>query len=129
MLRMISLATAVALLAFSPGSAAAETKITKRITPHAELTKFTMEVVKCKMAKKPCLTIKMTVKNVTDTPKRYVTRIVLPDSGKGVGGLIPRKGSKGSPAAVKPGEEATATYPMFHYDVPRAVELELDVIE
>jgi hypothetical protein len=126
MIRMISLAMAGALLALSPAESAAETKIAKKLTPQAELTNFTMNVVKCKMAKKPCLTIKMTVKNITDSPKRYVARIVLPESGKGVGGLIPRKGK---PAVVKPGAEATVTYPMFHYEVPKAVEIELDVMK
>jgi hypothetical protein len=115
-----------AFLAFSPVYADAEPKITKMITPEAELTTFTMAIEDCKMAKKPCLTFKLKVKNVTNSPKRFVTRIVLTDSGNGVGGFIPRKGK---PPVVEPGKEASATYPMFHYEIPQNVEIVIDVMK
>lgn len=120
------MATVAAFLVFSPLYAIADPKISKMVTPEAELTQFTMDLADCKMAKKPCLTIKLKVKNVTNAPKRYVSRIVLTDSGKGVGGFIPRKGS---PAVVEPGKEASATYPMFHYEIPQNVEIAIDVMK
>ena len=126
MIGRILMMMVAAFLVFGPVYADAEPKISKTVTPAAELTKFTMAIVDCKMTKKPCLTFKLKVKNVTNDPKRFVTRIVLTDSGKGVGGLIPRKGK---PPVVEPGKEASATYPMFHYEIPQNVEIVIDVMK
>ncbi len=54
------------------------------------------------------LHFKVTLKNVSDKPQRYRVNLFL-DNGKAVGGLIPRKGK---PPVVKPGEEASFTYPV-----------------
>jgi hypothetical protein len=47
------------------------------------------------------------IKNVSSTDQRYRVNLFL-DNGKAVGGLLPRKGK---PPVVKPGEEASFTYP------------------
>ena len=47
------------------------------------------------------------IKNVSSTDQRYRINLFL-DNGKAVGGLLPRKGK---PPVVKPGEEASFTYP------------------
>jgi len=48
------------------------------------------------------------VKNVSSTDQRYRVNLFL-DNGKAVGGLLPRKGK---PPIVKPGEEASFSYPL-----------------
>jgi hypothetical protein len=48
------------------------------------------------------------IKNVSSTDQRYRVNLFL-DNGKAVGGLLPRKGK---PPVVKPGEEASFTYPL-----------------
>jgi hypothetical protein len=50
----------------------------------------------------------VTVKNVSSADQRYRVNLFL-DNGKAVGGLLPRKGK---PPVVKPGEEASFTYPI-----------------
>ena len=47
------------------------------------------------------------IKNVSSADQRYRVNLFL-DNGKAVGGLLPRKGK---PPVVKPGEEASFTYP------------------
>ena len=48
------------------------------------------------------------LKNVSSANQRYKVNIFL-DNGKAVGGLLPRKGK---PPVVKPGEEASFSYPL-----------------
>jgi hypothetical protein len=126
MVRGILLVVAAALMVLAPALAVAEPEVVKKVSPEAELVDFTMELADCKMTEKPCLTLTLKVKNITDSPQRFVTRVVLSESGKGVGGLIPRKGK---PPVVAPGETAEAVYPMFHYEIPEKVDLEIGVME
>ena len=59
-------------------------------------------------------------------PQRFKVNIFL-DNGKGVGGLIPRKTSKG---LVKPGETAKFVYPVKSVQKrPKAITLIIKTIE
>lgn len=107
-------------------------KIKYSVAPEAEVKNFEYYLdEKCKIAKKPCLTFKMTVKNVSNEPLRFISRITLPKEGKSVGGFIPRKGKKDKvtkkrgPAVIEPGKETTVKYPMFQYEIPRKIEVEV----
>jgi len=83
-----------------------EGKITKEITPKAQLEEFSCFFKKWKGAK--VLHFKVAVKNVCDKPQRFRVRIFL-DNGKAVGGLLPRKTKKG---LIKPGQTAKFVYPV-----------------
>ncbi len=48
------------------------------------------------------------LKNVSSVDQRYRVNLFL-DNGKAVGGLLPRKGN---PPVIKPGEEASFSYPL-----------------
>jgi hypothetical protein len=73
----------------------------------------------------------MTVKNVSDKPWRFISRVTLPKEGKSVGGFIPRKGvkdkvtKKRGPAVIEPGKAKTVSYPMFQYEIPKKIEVEV----
>ena len=106
------------------------------VAPEAKVTNFQYYLdPKCKIAKKPCLTFKMTVKNVSNRPFRFISRITLPKEGKSVGGFIPRKGAKDKvtkkrgPAVIKPRKETTVKYPMFFYEVPKLIEVEVTTMK
>lgn len=81
-------------------------KITKEITPKAQLEDFSCFVKRWDGAK--ALHFKVAVKNVSDKPQRFKVHIFL-DNGKAVGGFIPRKTKKG---LMKPGQTAAFTYPV-----------------
>lgn len=113
-------------------------KIKYIVPPEADVTGFQYyldEKCKMKVAKKPCLTFKITVKNVSDKPHRYAVRVLLPDIGKGTGGLVPVTGvkdkvtKKKGPAVIMPGKEKTVIYPMFHYEIPKRMEVEVKVMK
>ena len=72
-------------------------KITKEISPKAQLDGFTCFFKRFEGIQ--ALHFKVAVKNVSDKPQRYRVHIFL-DNGKAVGGLIPRKTKKG---LIKPG--------------------------
>jgi len=83
-----------------------ESQIEKIIAAEAELVDFSCVL-------KPweggdTLHFDITLKNVSTQPQRYKVNIFL-DNGKAVGGLIPRKTSKG---LVAPGQTATFEYPV-----------------
>lgn len=106
------------------------------VAPEAKVTAFEYLLdTKCKIAKKPCLTFKMTVKNVSNEPLRFISKITLPKEGKSVGGFIPVKGAKDKvtkkrgPAVIKPGKEKTVTYPMFKYEIPNNIEVEITTMK
>ena len=106
------------------------------VVPEAKVTNFEYSLdQKCKISKKPCLTFKMTVKNVSNEPLRFISRITLPKEGKSVGGFIPRKGAKDKvtkkkgPAVIKPGKEQTVKYPMFHYEIPNLIEVQVTAMK
>ena len=106
------------------------------VTPKANITNFQYYLdEKSKMAKKPCLTFKMTIKSLSDEPSRFSVKITLPKEGKSVGGLIPRKGvkdkvtKKRGPAVLKYGEEKSVSYPMFHYEIPKNIEVDITVMK
>jgi hypothetical protein len=81
---------------------------------------------KCKIADQPCLTFTMTLKNVSSEPKRFITRLTLSDEKKSVGGFVPRKGN---PPVIEAGKEVTVTYPMFHYEMPKTIDVEVTIFE
>ncbi len=81
-------------------------KLVTKIVPDAKLLEFGCYFGKYK--KVDSLFFKLTVKNVSNTPKRFRVNIFL-DNGKAVGGLIPRKGK---PPVLKPGEAKTVKYPV-----------------
>jgi hypothetical protein len=102
------------------------------VAPEAQVANFEYYLdEKCEIAEKPCLTFKMTVKNVSNEPLRFISRITLPKQGKSVGGYIPVKGvkdkvtKKTGPAVIEPGKEKTEIYPMLHYEIPRKIEVEV----
>jgi hypothetical protein len=107
-------------------------KIKYSVAPEAKVTNFEYYLdEKCKIAKKPCLTVKMTVKNVSNEPLRFISRITLPKEGKSVGGFVPRKGKKDKvtkkrlPPEIAPGKEEAVKYPMFQYEIPKRIEVEV----
>ena len=110
-------------------------KITYKIAPEAKVTSFDYYLdPKCKIAKKPCLTYKMTVKNISSEPLRFISRITLPKEGKSVGGFIPRRGArdkvtkKRGPAVIQPGKEKAVEYPALYYEMPKEIEVEVTVM-
>jgi hypothetical protein len=114
------------------GKKPATPKITYNVAPEAQVTNFEYYLDgKCKIAEKPCLTFKITVKNVSNEPVRFISSITLPKEGKSVGGYIPVKGvkdkvtKKRGPAVIEPGKEKTEIYPMFYYETPRKIEVEV----
>ena len=85
---------------------AASDNIVKDIAPEAELADFSCSFKKWEGVN--TLHLKVALKNVSTKPQRYRVNIFL-DNGKAVGGLIPRKTSKG---LVKPGDTASFVYPV-----------------
>ena len=113
---------------------AKKAEIKKILAPEVEVTGFKYYLdKKCKISKKDCLTFEITLKNVSDKPQRFITRITLPDEGKSVGGFVPRKGKKDKktgkkkPPVIDPGKTAKAKYPVFYYDQPKKIEVEVTV--
>ena len=96
---------------------AQEGKISKEISPEAELEGFSCFFKRWDGAK--ALHFKVAVKNVSNKPQRFKVRIFL-DNGKAVGGLLPRKTKKG---LMKPGQTAAFTYPVKVTGKPGSIEL------
>ena len=97
---------------------AQEGKISKEISPEAQLEEFSCFFKKWDGAK--VLHFKVSVKNVSDKPQRFKVRIFL-DNGKAVGGWLPRKTKKG---LIKPGQAAKFVYPIKGMaDKPGSIDL------
>ena len=97
---------------------AADSKIEKTIAPEAELTDFSCILKKWEGS--DTLHFNVTLKNVSNQPQRYKVNIFM-DNGKAVGGLIPRKTSKG---LVEPGQTASFVYPVSGMDCgPKSIVL------
>ena len=114
------------------GKEQATPKITYNVAPEAQVTNFEYYLdEKCKIAEKPCLTFKVTVKNVSNEPLRFISRITIPKEGKSVGGYIPVEGvkdkvtKKKGPAVIEPGKEEAEIYPVFYYEIPKKIEVEV----
>ena len=102
-------ALALAGLAAAPVAVAAEkcaNKFFKEVSKEAELSN--VECYKKKFDGVDSLWYKVTVKNLSKEEQRFKVNIFL-DSGKAVGGLIPRKTNKG---LVKPGQSMSFAYPV-----------------
>lgn len=115
---------------------AAEPTVVYDVCPEARVTKFEHPVVKkCKIAKQPCVTFEMTLKNVSDKPLRFDARIVMPVEGKGVGGFIPRKGKKDKatgkrkPPVIDPGKSVTVKYPALQFEQPERIEVSVTALK
>jgi hypothetical protein len=80
-------------------------RIEAQVTAEAEVVGFNCFFKDYKSVKSLHFDVKL--KNVSSTNQRYRVNLFL-DNGKAVGGLLPRKGK---PPVVKPGEEASFTYP------------------
>lgn len=124
------------LVGFSTPVIAAEPTVVYDVCPEAKITKFEYPIEeKCKIAKKPCLTFVMTVKNVSDKPHRFNAKIIMPKEGKGVGGFIPVKGKKDKatgkrkPPLVEPGQSLTEKYPALQFELPERIEVAITVME
>jgi hypothetical protein len=118
------------------GGEAAKAKVTYNLAPEVKVTKLDYYLdKKCKISKKACLTIALTLKNTSSKPLRYITRVTLPEEGKSVGGFVPRKGTKDKktgkkmPPAIAAGESKTVKYPLFHYEQPKNIEVQVTVYE
>ena len=85
---------------------AADSRIEKTIAAEAELTDFSCILKTWEGS--DTLHFNVTLKNVSDQPQRFRVNIFL-DNGKAVGGLIPRKTSKG---LIEPGQSASFVYPV-----------------
>lgn len=126
----------VGVMVAAAPAAAEKLSMSYQLAPQVDVTGIEYFIDdQCKIADKPCLTFNLTLKNVSEQPTRFITRITLPEEGKSVGGFVPRKGKKDPdtgkklPPAVAPGEETTVKYPMFHYEAPQAVEVEVMAYE
>lgn len=120
----------------NPANAAQEATVDFDVCPEAHIDKFEYPIMeKCKIAKDPCVTFVMTLKNVSDKPQRFMARIVMPEEGKGVGGFIPRKGKKDKatgekmPPVLEPGESKTVKYPALLFEIPKRIEVQVIVVE
>jgi hypothetical protein len=97
---------------------AVDSKIEKTIAPEVELTDFSCVLKNWEGS--DTLHFNVAVKNISDQPQRYRVNIFL-DNGKAVGGLIPRKTSKG---LVAPGQTAAFEYPVSGMDCgPKSIVL------
>lgn len=97
--------------------------IEKMIAEEAELAEFSCSVKTWEGAE--TLHFNVGVKNVSNAAQRYRVNIFL-DSGKAVGGLIPRKTKKG---LVEPGQTASFVYPVKGVDVkPTEIILKIDTM-
>ncbi len=76
------------------------------ICPEAEVTVFKCYPGKWKQAN--AYYFEIGVKNITKAPQRYRVNLFLSD-GKGIGGLLPRKGK---PPVVAPGTVVSGKYPV-----------------
>ena len=85
---------------------AADNQIEKTIAAEAELTDFSCVMKNWEGS--DTLHFNVALKNVSDQPQRYRVNIFL-ENGKAVGGLIPRKTSKG---LIEPGQSASFEYPV-----------------
>ncbi len=83
-----------------------EDKLERDITAEAELQELSCSFKKWEGSAN--LHFKVTVKNLSDKPRRFRVNIFL-DNDKAVGGLIPRLTKKG---LVNPGESMSETYPV-----------------
>ena len=96
-----------------------DSEISWEVAKEAEITSF-----KCYMdmyeKKYESIHYTIGVKNISDKPQRYRVNIFIPE-GRAVGGLLPRTGK---PPVVKPGEEATFTYPMKDFkQIPKQIDV------
>lgn len=80
--------------------------IDAQVTAEAEVAAFDCSFKNYKGIKSLHFDVK--IKNTSSTDQRYRVNLFL-DNGKAVGGLLPRKGK---PPVIKPGEEASFSYPL-----------------
>lgn len=85
---------------------AKDSDVNKTIAPEAQLEDFSC-VIK-KWEGEETLHFNIAVKNISNEDQRFKVNIFL-ENGKAVGGLLPRKTTKG---LIKPGETAEFTYPV-----------------
>ena len=115
---LITVAVLVGGTALGTGSAAAQEtfacvaqdKLVQDIDASAKLVGLTCYFAKWDNAR--TLHFKVTVQNVSESDQRFRVNIFL-ENGKGVGGLLPRKTSKG---LIKPGATASFVYPVGKMD-------------
>ena len=87
-------------------SCAKDSDLNKTIAPEASLENFSCVMKKWKGEN--TLHFNVAVKNISNEDQRFKVNIFL-ESGKAVGGLLPRKIKKG---LIKPGDTAKFTYPV-----------------
>lgn len=93
--------------ATSPALSCAEAgRIDAQVAPEAEIVDLSCYIKDYKGV--PSLHFDIKVKNVSQADQRYRVNFFL-DNGKAVGGLLPRTGK---PPVVKPGAEASFSYPI-----------------
>ena len=134
---IITLTAAVGIVfMLSPANAEQKPEVVYDVCPEAEIAKFAYPIVEeCQIAKEPCVTFMMTIKNVSDKPRRFIARIVMPEEGKGVGGFIPVKGKKDKatgkkmPPVVAPGQSEAVKYPSTMFGMPKRIEVQVTVME
>jgi hypothetical protein len=103
----LALTGVVATPAASAGLSCAEAgSIDAQVVDEAEVVGFDCSFKDYKGVKSLHFDVKL--KNVSSADQRYRVNLFM-DNGKAVGGLLPRKGK---PPVIKPGEEASFTYPI-----------------
>lgn len=85
---------------------AKDSDVNKTIAPEAQLEDFSCVIEKWEGEE--TLHFNIAVKNISNEDQRFKVNIFL-ENGKAVGGLLPRKTTKG---LIKPGETAEFTYPV-----------------
>lgn len=103
---VIGLTAPAALAAGPQASGCGDAAVTYEVAEGIELTRFECSMGKYKNLDSLHFTVEM--KNTADAPQRFRVNIFT-DSGKAVGGLVPRKTKKG---LVEPGQTAEYTYPI-----------------
>jgi hypothetical protein len=89
-----------------------------QVIKEAEVTQFDFE--KGTYEKDPAVVFTVGLKNASDKPQRFRLNIFLTEIDKGVGSLVPEKGS---PPVLEAGQTATITLP-----VPKTSELPKDIL-
>jgi hypothetical protein len=89
-----------------------------QVVKEAEVTQFDFE--KGTYEKDPAVVFTVGLKNASDKPQRFRLNVFLTETNKGVGSLVP---DKGSPPLLEAGQTATVTLP-----VPKTSELPKDIL-
>ena len=94
-------------------------KALSRYSPTAEVSSLTY------MMKDSKFHIKLGLKNISDSPKRFDVSISIPE-GPSAGGFYPIQKKAGEMPSMKPGEELDREFRLYYEGVPEEVIIEVN---